>query len=70
MKSLNHNHMTCVKCAHTHYDKDELTKAELNVITDLYDVKKPGWIQRPEFKTSAGLFKLPIDGMPTIALFV
>ena len=62
MKSLNHNHMTFVKCAHTHYDKDELTKAELSVIVDLYDVKKPGWIQRPEFKTSAGLYKLPIDG--------
>ena len=62
MKSLNHNHMTFVKCAHTHYDKDELTKAELNVITDLYDVKKPGWIQRPEYRTSAGLYKLPIDG--------
>ena len=62
MKSLNHNHMTFVKCAHTHYDKDELTKAELSVITDLYDVKKPGWIQRPEYRTSAGLYKLPIDG--------
>jgi len=54
--------MTFVKCAYSHYDKDELTKAELQVITDTYDVKKPGWIQRPEFRTSAGLYKLPIDG--------
>ena len=62
MKALNHNHMTFVKCAHTHYDKDELTKAELDAIANNYDVKAPGWIQRPEFRTSAGLYKLPIDG--------
>ena len=70
MKSLNHNHMTFVKCAYSHYDKDELTKAELQVITDTYDVKKPGWIQRPEFRTSAGLYKLPIDGKLPEALKV
>ena len=54
--------MTFVKCAYTHFDKDELTKAELDVITTTYDVKSPGWIQRPEFRTSSGLYKLPIDG--------
>ena len=62
MKSLNHNHMTFVKCAYTHFDKDELTKQELNQVAIIYDVKPAGWIQRPEFRTPGGLYQLPIDG--------
>ncbi len=62
MKSLNHNHMTFVKCAYTHFDKSELTKQELTQVANIYDVKPAGWIQRPEFRTLGGLYQLPIDG--------
>jgi len=48
-----------------HYNKDTLTRGEINALVSKKKIKNPSWLKTDKYKVDRGTYKLPVDGKPT-----
>src|SRR5210317_1180815 len=65
MIDLNTSQKEQVSVLHKHYNKDTLTRAEINALVSKKKIKNPSWLKTDKYKVDRGTYKLPLDGKPT-----
>ena len=65
MIDLNTSQKEQVSVLFKHYNKDTLTRAEINALVSKKKIKNPSWLKTDKYKVDRGTYKLPVDGKPT-----
>ena len=65
MIDLNASQKEQVSVLFKHYNKDTLTRAEINALVSKKKIKNPSWLKTDKYKVDRGTYKLPVDGKPT-----
>ena len=65
MIDLNTSQKEQVSVLFKHYNKDTLTRAEINALVSKKKIKNPSWLKTDKYKVDRGTYKLPLDGTPT-----
>jgi len=65
MIDLNASQKEQVSVLFKHYNKDTLTRAEINALVSKKKIKNPSWLKTDKYKVDRGTYKLPLDGKPT-----
>jgi len=65
MIDLNTSQKEQVSVLYKHYNKDTLTRAEINALVSKKKIKNPSWLKTDKYKVDRGTYKLPLDGKPT-----
>src|SRR6056300_92288 len=65
MIDLNTSQKEQVSVLYIHYNKDTLTRGEINALVSKKKIKNPSWLKTDKYKVDRGTYKLPIDGTPT-----
>src|SRR5210317_917808 len=65
MIDLNASQKEQVSVLYKHYNKDTLTRGEINTLVSKKKIKNPSWLKTDKYKVDRGTYKLPIDGTPT-----
>src|SRR5210317_1033884 len=65
MIDLNTSQKEQVSVLFKHYNKDTLTRAEINALVSKKKIKNPSWLKTDKYKVDRGTYKLPLDGKPT-----
>ena len=65
MIDLNTSQKEQVSVLYKHYNKDTLTRAEINALVSKKKIKNPSWLKTDKYKVDRGTYKLPVDGKPT-----
>src|SRR5210317_1675786 len=65
MIDLNASQKEQVSVLYKHYNKDTLTRGEINALVSKKKIKNPSWLKTDKYKVDRGTYKLPIDGTPT-----
>jgi hypothetical protein len=65
MIDLNTSQKEQVSVLYKHYNKDTLTRAEINALVSKKKIKNPSWLKTEKYKVDRGTYKLPVDGKPT-----
>ena len=65
MIDLNASQKEQVSVLHKHYNKDTLTRGEINALVSKKKIKNPSWLKTDKYKVDRGTYKLPLDGEPT-----
>jgi hypothetical protein len=65
MIDLNVSQKEQVSVLFKHYNKDTLTRAEINALVSKKKIKNPSWLKTDRYKVDRGTYKLPINGKPT-----
>ena len=65
MIDLNASQKEQVSVLHKHYNKDTLTRGEINALVSKKKIKNPSWLKTDKYKVDRGTYKLPLDGTPT-----
>ena len=62
MIDLNASQKEQVSVLHKHYNKDTLTRGEINALVSKKKIKNPSWLKTDKYKVNRGTYKLPLDG--------
>src|SRR6056300_289587 len=65
MIDLNTSQKEQVSVLYKHYNKDTLTRGEINSLVLKKKIKNPSWLKTDKYKVDRGTYKLPVDGTPT-----
>jgi MoxR-like ATPase len=65
MIDLNASQKEQVSVLFKHYNKDTLSRAEINALVSKKKIKNPSWLKTDKYKVDRGTYKLPLDGKPT-----
>src|SRR6056300_484010 len=65
MIDLNTSQKEQVSVLYKHYNKDTLTRGEINALVSKKKIKNPSWLKTDKYKVDRGTYKLPVDGKPT-----
>src|SRR5210317_856508 len=65
MIDLNTSQKEQVSELYKHYNKDTLTRGEINALVSKKKIKNPSWLKTDKYKVDRGTYKLPLDGKPT-----
>ena len=65
MIDLNASQKEQVSVLFKHYNKDTLTRAEINALVSKKKIKNPSWLKTDKYKVDRGTYKLPLEGKPT-----
>ena len=65
MIDLNASQKEQVSVLFKHYNKDTLTRGEINALVSKKKIKNPSWLKTDKYKVDRGTYKLPVDGKPT-----
>src|SRR5210317_1256130 len=65
MIDLNTSQKEQVSVLYKHYNKDTLTRGEINALVSKKKIKNPSWLKTDKYKVDRGTYKLPLDGKPT-----
>ena len=65
MIDLNTSQKEQVSVLYKHYNKDTLTRGEINALVSKKKIKNPSWLKTDKYKVDRGTYKLPVDGTPT-----
>ena len=65
MIDLNASQKEQVSVLYKHYNKDTLTRGEINALVSKKKIKNPSWLKTDKYKVDRGTYKLPVDGKPT-----
>ena len=65
MIDLRHDQKVFVEEAYKHFNKDILTRGEINSFVKKSGLKNPSWLKTEKFKVDRGTYKLPLDNQPT-----
>ena len=57
---LNVKQKSVVEVLHKHYNKDTVTRSEINDLVKSGKIKNPSWLKSDDFKVGRGVYKLPI----------
>ena len=60
---LNMNQKEFVDLAYKHFQKDELSRTEINTFAKDNSLKYPAWLRSAEFRLTRGIYKLPVEGI-------
>ena len=65
MIDLNASQKEQVSVLFKHYNKDTLSRAEINALVSKKKIKNPSWLKTDKYKVDRGTYKLPLDSTPT-----
>jgi len=65
MIDLTTDQKTFVEAAYKHFNKDILTRGEINSFYEKKGFKNPSWLKKDKYKVDRGTYKLPLDNQPT-----
>ena len=65
MIDLTTDQKTFVEAAYKHFNKDILTRSEINSFYEKKGFKNPSWLKKDKYKVERGTYKLPLDNQPT-----
>jgi len=60
---LNNEQKEFVDLAYKHFEKDELSRTEINTFAKDNGLKYPAWLRSDEFRLTRGIYKLPVEGI-------
>ena len=60
---LNNEQKEFVDLAYKHFQKDELSRTEINTFAKDNSLKYPAWLRSAEFRLTRGIYKLPVEGI-------
>ena len=60
---LNMNQKEFVDLAYKHFNKDQLSRNEINSFAKDNNLKYPEWLKSDEFRLARGVYKLPVEGI-------
>ena len=65
MIDLTTDQKSFVNAAYKYYNKDILTRGEINSFFKKEGFKNPSWLKNDKYKVERGTYKLPLDNQPT-----
>ena len=65
MIDLTTDQKTFVEAAYKHFNKDILTRSEINSFYEKKGFKNPSWLKKDKYKVERGTYKLPLNNQPT-----
>ena len=65
MIDLTTDQKSFVNAAYKHFNKDILTRSEINSFFKKEGFKNPSWLKNDKYKVERGTYKLPLDNQPT-----
>ena len=65
MIDLTTDQKSFVNAAYKYYNKDILTRGEINSFFKKEGFKNPSWLKNEKYKVERGTYKLPLDNQPT-----
>ena len=65
MIDLRNDQKVFVEEAYKHFNKDILTRGEINSFVKKSGLKNPSWLKTEKFKVDRGTYKLPLDNQPS-----
>ena len=65
MIDLTTDQKSFVNAAYKYYNKDILTRGEINSFYEKKGFKNPSWLKKDKYKVERGTYKLPLDNQPT-----